>query len=64
MKPKLKPPGIELLNLKCDDPLSNFAFNVNLRRYTLALPPRYQAVPLALAVYLAGASTRPLFSST
>ena len=33
MKPKLKPPGTERLKLKCDDPLSIFAFNFNLRRY-------------------------------
>ena len=31
----LKPPGSELLKSKCDDPLSNFAFKCNLRRYSL-----------------------------
>jgi len=35
IQPKLKLPGIERLKLKCDEPLSNFAFNFRLRRYTL-----------------------------
>ena len=26
------------MKLKCDEPLSNFAFNFNLRRYSKALP--------------------------
>jgi len=34
MKPVLKAPGSMLLKLRCDGPLSNFAFNFNLRRYT------------------------------
>jgi hypothetical protein len=33
MKLNLNPPGSELLKLNCDDPISNFAFNLNLRRY-------------------------------
>jgi hypothetical protein len=33
IKPKLKPPGTQRLKLNCDAPLSNFAFNFNLRRY-------------------------------
>jgi hypothetical protein len=37
MKRNLKPPGTEHLILKCDDPLSNVAFNFNLRRYTKAV---------------------------
>jgi hypothetical protein len=32
MKPKLKPPGSTLLKLRHDGPLSDFAFNFNLRR--------------------------------
>jgi hypothetical protein len=36
MKFNLKPPGTERLRLKCDDPLSNFAFSFSLRRYTPA----------------------------
>jgi hypothetical protein len=35
MKPTLKAPGTKRLKLKCDEPLSNFAFNFNLRRYTM-----------------------------
>jgi aspartyl-tRNA synthetase len=33
IKPMLKAPGSERLKLKCDDMLSNFAFNFNLRRF-------------------------------
>ena len=34
IKLNLKPPGSELLRLKCDDALSIVAFNFNPRRYT------------------------------
>jgi hypothetical protein len=34
MKLKLKAPGTKRLKLKCDEPLSNFAFDLNLRRYS------------------------------
>ena len=40
----LKAPGIKRLKLKSDDPLSNFAFKFNLRRYTM------EALGLLLAV--------------
>jgi len=33
IKPKLKLPGTKRLKLNCDEPPSNFAFNINLRRY-------------------------------
>ena len=33
IKPTLKAPGAKCLKLTCDEPLSNFAFNFNLRRY-------------------------------
>ena len=36
MKPVLKAPGTMLLKLIYDEPLSNFAFNFNLRRYAKA----------------------------
>ena len=36
IKPMLKPPGTNLLTQKYDAPLSFFAFNFNLRRYTKA----------------------------
>ena len=34
MKPKLKPPGTELLKVKCNILLPIFAFKFKLRRYT------------------------------
>jgi hypothetical protein len=34
IKPSLKVPGSILLKLRCGGPLSNPAFNYNLRRYT------------------------------
>jgi len=34
-KPALKAPGNDRLKLKCDELLSSFGFNVNLRRYTM-----------------------------
>jgi hypothetical protein len=37
IKPTLTAPGIKLLKLKYDEPLSNFAFKFNLRRYLLAV---------------------------
>jgi len=37
MKPALKAPGTERLKLKHDEPLSNFAFKFNLRRYSMEL---------------------------
>ena len=36
IKPKLKPPGAKRLILKYDGPLSGFAFELILRRYTKA----------------------------
>jgi hypothetical protein len=36
IKPTLKPPGTKHLKLKCDILLPNFAFKINLRRYTPA----------------------------
>jgi len=33
MTPMFKPPGTNILTLKCDEPLSAFAFKFNLRRY-------------------------------
>jgi len=50
MKPTLKAPGTKRLKLQYGEPLSNFAFKFNLRRYNLA--------------GLAGAYTRPLVGST
>ena len=36
IKPTLKAPGTKRLKLKYDEPLSNVALKVNLRRYNLA----------------------------
>jgi len=56
VKPTLKPPGTKRLKLKCDTVLSTFGFKFNLRRYIKEL--------FALLHFLAGAHTRPHFSST
>jgi len=60
IKPTLKAPGTKLLKLECDESLSNFDFNVNLRRYTTV----YFGQLLEAGGTWAGAYTRPLFSST
>jgi len=39
MNPTLNAPGTKLLKLKYDKLLPSFAFNVNLRRYSVASPP-------------------------
>ena len=62
MKPKLKAPGSKRLKIGHEKLLSDFAFNLNSRHYTLGAPPHN---PLALdTAPPAGAHTRPLFSST
>ena len=43
MKHVLKAPGKMLLKLIYDEPLSNFAFNFNLRRYNVATMKECQA---------------------
>ena len=35
IKPTVKAPGIKLVKVKCDEPLSNFVYKLNLRRYTM-----------------------------
>ena len=40
IKPTLKAPGTKRLKLNFDEPLSNVAFNFNLRRYIMALGTR------------------------
>jgi hypothetical protein len=66
MKPTFKAPGTKRSNLKYAELLSNFAFNVNLRRYNKAGRAVTAAVASRLRAELlqAGAYTRPLFSST
>ena len=39
IKPTLEAPEINLLTLKYDDPLSTFAFKINLRLYIEGVPP-------------------------
>jgi len=59
MKPKLKPPGNKRLKLKYGEPLSKFAFKLNLCRYNV------DARVMSMIVdSLAGAYTRSHFSST
>jgi hypothetical protein len=73
IKPTSKAPGSERLTLKCDDLLSNFAFILNLRRYTAVETAedrqarcRRMSITLGGAVltFEAGAYTRPPVSST
>jgi len=75
IKPMLKAPGIKLLKLKYDKPLSNFAFKFNLRRYSEASVSLSQVFQLVGTKYdnaftggvvgeQAGAYTRSLYSST
>ena len=42
--PALKALGTHLLILECDEPLSTFAFKINMRRYTMAAvyPPLHR----------------------
>ena len=65
IKPTLKSPGTKRLKLECDKPLSNFALNFNLRRYTKAestiaavLPAAAAAIPPAVSA-LAAAVAKP-----
>jgi len=53
IKLKMNPPGTERLKLKYDDPLSNFAFRFNLRRYNTAVS--FNGADASVAVTLTGA---------
>ena len=46
IKLTLKAAGTKHFKLKCDEPLSNFAFNFSLRRYILAHTPRFRSATL------------------
>ena len=48
IKPTLKAPGTKRLKLKCDEPLSNVAFNFNLRRYSVVSADRCRLTSLRL----------------
>ena len=72
VKPELKAPGSKRLKPKCDNPPSNFAFNLKLRRYILAelmhgspiLPGQTEVEQLHKIFKLCGrAYTPPLFGS-
>ena len=79
IKPKLNPPGTNVLTLKYDEPLSNFAFKFNLRRYIEGWSKQHAIIFPALTRQFpdlfpehhfrmsqwawAGAYTRPLLSS-
>jgi len=69
IRPTLKAPGSNLLELQSDALLSSFAFNLNLRRYMQVgragvFKVAYSNEDRALKDLKAGAYTRPLFSST
>jgi len=50
-----------VLNLKCDKLISRFAFNFNVRRYSMGFRRNLSAAEI---VNQAGAHTRPPFGST
>jgi len=50
IKPTLKAPGTKRLTLKCDDPLSSFGFNVNLRRYNKAAAQGHTTAQVNIAL--------------
>jgi hypothetical protein len=74
IKRMLKPPGTKRSKLKCDAPLSNFVFKLNLRPYTkdhgIDLVKRRTSQFKGVCwkkdrgKWQAGAYTRPLLSST
>ena len=57
-KPTLKAPGAMHLKLRCDGPVSNFAYKFNMRRYTVA---GTDDAAWSRTVAQAGAYTRPHF---
>ena len=68
IKPTLTAPKSKRLKLKHDELLSTYAFDFNLRRYTMAVPVVADVAEMFKAVdggaMAAGAYTRPLLSST
>ena len=64
--PPLKAPGTKRLKLTCEEPLSNFAFNINLRRYSLVHCDynEFNILVNEEQDITAGACTRSLLSST
>jgi len=64
IKPTVKAPGSKRLKLKCDEPLSNFAFKFNMRPYNLEsaahvfVPVRYRGFHRGRAVQAHSIKTR------
>ena len=52
IKHTLKAPGTKRLKLKCDEPLSDFAFNLNLRRYILSSLSSFMSIAVLLFLFL------------
>jgi hypothetical protein len=50
IKPTLEPPGTKGLKLTYDEPLSKFAFNFSLRRYTKVVFPPFDSGNIGKAV--------------
>jgi hypothetical protein len=63
IKPTLKAPGTKRLTLTCNEPLSNFAFNFNVSRYSEA-PSEGLTENLQELGFEAGAYTRPPLGPT
>jgi hypothetical protein len=51
IKPTLKAPGTERLKLECEELLSNFGFNFNLRRYNPASHCDFMALPAGRVIH-------------
>ena len=73
VKPTLKAPGTKRLKLKSDEPLSSFAFEFKLRRYSKVYGQLWSLIvdaktrrrrPDGSILTEAGAYTRSLFGST
>jgi hypothetical protein len=64
IKPTLTAPGTKRLKLECDEPLSNFAFNFKLRRYTTGFDRWKKIYGETDDVNKTGAYTRPHLSSS
>jgi len=48
VKPTLKAPGTQRLKVECDETLSSFAFNFNLRRYNMEAIVARGKVPIVV----------------
>jgi len=64
MRPTLKAPGTERLKVEYEEQLSNFAFKIYLRRHIKVKHIQLSPEDRLGGTPLAGAYSRPLFSST